>query len=360
MRRLLIAANGTSPSKIPEGDASRTPSGMSLASKVTGDERVCRPHSVETPAAASVKCQDLTPILLAALLCAAATVQAAAPAAPAKPRIFPGLLVEVTTRDGWKLTAKYNPPQEGKMSFLLLHGTGGRKEDWYGLARPLLKRGYGYLALDLRGHGDSRTAPDGKPATYRKFIVNKEFNGDKHYNEYSNMAADVEAGMAYLAGQGVTEDKVGLIGADVGSSLALRYAALHSKVPMVAMLSPRLQYQDVTTVNAMRAYKDRPVLLVYSEEDKSTAKELPILQHFAVMSAGERKVTVVAAPTEHGAKMLRGPVIAQVFDWIENPVKPEVAASSGTTAPAAAGAFDEEDASGPPAPAPDAPTPPSE
>jgi alpha-beta hydrolase superfamily lysophospholipase len=171
------------------------------------------------------------------------------------------------------------------------------------------------------------------------------------------MMADVEAGMAYLASQGVPEDKVVLVGADVGSSLALRYAALHPKVPMVAMLSPRLQYHDVTTVNAMRAYKDRPVLMIYSEEDKNTAKELPILQHFAVMSAGVSKVAVVAAPTEHGTKMLRGPVIGQVFDWIENPVKPDVAASSGTAVRSSTDAFEEEGTPEPAAPDPDAPQP---
>lgn len=300
-------------------------------------------------------------LLCAALFWAAAAAQAADPAAPAKARIFPGLLVDISTRDGWKLKAKYNPAQEGKLSFLLLHGTGGRKEDWYWLARPLLKRGYGYLALDLRGHGDSRTAPDGKPATYRKFVVNKDFNGDKHYNEYSNMAADVEAGIGYLVSQGVPEDRIGLIGADVGSSLALRYAALHPKAPMVAMLSPRLQYQEVTSVNAMRAYRGRPVLMMYSEADKTTASGMPILESFARMSAGERNVSVVVAPTEHGTKMLRGPVIGQLFDWIENPVKPEVAASSSTAVRASTDTFEDEDTGdGPaPAPAPDAP-PPSE
>jgi alpha-beta hydrolase superfamily lysophospholipase len=295
-------------------------------------------------------------VLLATLLCAAAIAsQSAVPAQPIKPLVFPGLLVDISTRDGWKLKAKYNPPQEGKMSFLLLHGTGGRKEDWYRLARPLLKRGYGYLALDLRGHGDSRTAPDGKPAIYRKFVVSK------NYNEYLKMMADVEAGIAYLVSQGVPEEKIGLIGADVGSSLALRYAALHPKVPMVGLLSARMQYQEVTSVNAMRAYKDRPVLMMYSEADKNTASGMPILESFAKMSAGERRLTVIVAPTEHGTKMLRGPVIGQVCDWIANPIKPEIAASSGTAvssgtaAPASTTTFEDEDGAEPSTPASDAP-----
>lgn len=302
-------------------------------------------------------------LLAAALLGAAAAAQAAAPAKPAKPAVkplvFPGLLVDVTTKDGWALKAKYNPPQPDKMTFILLHGTGGRKEDWYRAARPLLKRGYGYLALDLRGHGDSRTAPDGKPATWRKFVVDKDFNGIKKYNEYLNMMADVEAGIAYLAGQGIPEESVALIGADVGSSLALRYAALHPKAPMVGMLSPRMQYQSVTTVNALRAYKDRPLLMMYSEADKTTAKEFPILQRFAVAATGERKLTVVVAPTEHGAKMLRGPVIGQLFDWIENPVKPEIQVSTETAegeAPPPAEDYEEEDEAEAAPAAPDTPS----
>jgi len=263
--------------------------------------------------------------LCAALLGAAVSVWAADPPAAPAPHVFPGESVELATKDGWKLQARFSPPQEGRLSLLLLHGTGGRKEDWLRLAKPLLKAGYGMLAIDLRGHGQSRTAPDGSPAIWRKFVVSK------NYNEYLNMIADVEAGVAYLAAKGVPEEKVGLIGADLGSGLAIRYAALHPKVPFAVLLSPRLQYQDVTTVNALRAYKDRPVLMVYSDADRTTAGEIPILQRFASMSAGERKVTVVQAPTEHGTKMLRGALIGQILAWIEDPVKPEVATSSGQT-----------------------------
>jgi hypothetical protein len=128
---------------------------------------------------------------------------------------------------------------------------------------------------------------------------------------------------------------------------------------MVGLLSPRMQYQEVTSVNAMRAYKDRPVLMMYSDADKNTASGIPILQSFAKMSVGEQRLTLVVAPTEHGTKMLRGPVIGQVFDWIENPVKPEVPVSSANVegVRSSTDTFDEEDGAEPPAP--DAP-PPSE
>jgi len=268
----------------------------------------------------------MTTALAAAALWCAVAARAADPVQPAQLRALPGTAVELAAKDGWKLKAVYSPAQEGRLSIVLLHGTGGRKEDWYRMAKALAKRGFGYVALDLRGHGESRTTPDGKPAVWRKFVVSK------NYNEYLNMMEDVAAAVAYLETQGVPDEQIALLGADVGSSLALRYAALHPKIPMVGLLSPRLQYQDVTTVNAMRAYKDRPVLMVYSEADKGTAKELPILQHFAKMSAGERQVTVLAAPAEHGVKMLRGPVVGRIIDWFENPTQQLDAALAADTA----------------------------
>ncbi|HAM37088.1 MAG TPA: hypothetical protein DEB40_09735 [Elusimicrobia bacterium] len=272
----------------------------------------------------------------AAVLCLGAVLggasSSAALAAPPQPSVFSGIVVDMATRDGWTLKAKYNPAKAGRMNFLLLHGTGGRKEDWQRLSRPLFWRGCGYLAMDLRGHGESRAAPEGKPDFWRKFIVNKEFNGVKNYNEFLNMMADVEAGIAYLASQGVPEEKIGIIGADVGGSLGLRYAALHPKIAMVILLSPGMKYQEVTTVNAIRAYKDRPVLMVYSDADKTSAHETPVLFSFAKMSVGEAKAALIVAPREHGAKMLRGQIISQVMNWIENPVRSAVAASSETAA----------------------------
>ena len=57
-------------------------------------------------------------------------------------------------------------------------------------------------------------------------------------------------------------EAVALGGADLGGSLALKYAALHPEIAIVFILSPGMSYRDIATVNAVRAYKDRPVLFV--------------------------------------------------------------------------------------------------
>lgn len=256
-----------------------------------------------------------------ALAWALSPARAAAPS-PAKPRVFPGAALDLKTADGWPLKAKHLPAKAGKKTFVLLHGTGGRKEDWYYLAKALARRGYGYLAVDLRGHGESKTAPDGAPAVWRKFRVTKTDS------EFQNMVRDVEAAVSTLTASGIAEESVGIIGSDVGGSVGLKFAAVHEKVPLVVLLSPGMSYQEVTTVNAMRAYKGRPILMVHSEADRRSAKETPILYAFARASAGERNATVMTAPAEHGTKMLRGPLIGQLVDWIENPVRAEVVVST--------------------------------
>jgi len=62
--------------------------------------------------------------------------------------------VSLTTEDGVKLAAWYAPPANGA-AILLLHGAGGSREGVRGHAAMLREHGYGVLALDLRGHGES-------------------------------------------------------------------------------------------------------------------------------------------------------------------------------------------------------------
>ena len=171
--------------------------------------------------------------------------------------IIPGLDASFKTSDGWTLTAKYMPAQKNEKTVLLLHGRGEAKEHWILLARYLKDAGLGYLAVDLRGHGDSLSGPKGKESWHK-------FRANKRQNDFENMRFDIDASIQYLKTQGVDSNSVALIGDEVGGSLALKYAAIHPEIPMVVLISPGLNYEEVLTVNAMRAYKNRPVLLIYA------------------------------------------------------------------------------------------------
>lgn len=261
------------------------------------------------------------------LLALSLTVSAATTAPAPRPHELEGQDVELKTPDGWTLKAKYHPARADQRTLILIHGKGQRKEIWYYLARNLEKTGFGYLAPDLRGHGQSVVGPDGKPASY------KQFKAKGPDNDYPKLALDVQAAVEYLKSLGVSEANIGLIGTDLGGVIAIRYAAVHPAIPYVVMLSPAMEYQDVTSVNAIRQYKDRPILMIYSELDKRAASNAPILYSFAQRAAGERNAMQVSVPKVHGVKLpSNGPVIKQLIDWLILPIKPETpAVSTGTT-----------------------------
>lgn len=62
--------------------------------------------------------------------------------------------VTLTTEDGVELAAWYRPPTNDAV-IILLHGAGGSRERVRGYAAMLERHGYGVLAVDLRGHGES-------------------------------------------------------------------------------------------------------------------------------------------------------------------------------------------------------------
>lgn len=274
---------------------------------------------------------SLLPALLAAAALAAPAPAPATKPAP-KPVVIPGEPVELKTADGWTLKAAWSRAQEGKKTIVLLHGTGQRKEDWRRLAAPLARAGYGYLAVDLRGHGESRVTPSGETITWKKL------RASRGVNDYAEMARDVEAAAGWLAGQGVPEDTIGFVGAEVGGSLAIKHAAVRAKVPLVVMLSPRLAWQDIPIINAVRAYKNRPILLVHSEADKQSSKETPLIYQFAKMAAGERNTTLLTVPQERGTRLFRAQrdLASRVIAWLDDPVRPEQLPAVSTAAPSEA------------------------
>ena len=267
-------------------------------------------------------------LLVLSLGVSAAPTPAPAPASAPVPVLkpLPGTAIDLRAVDGWVLKATWQKAKEGRPTLLLLHGTGQRKEDWRLFARALSRAGYGYMAVDMRGHGESRTSPSGEVLTYKKL------RATKLVNNYADMTRDAEAAVAYLAGQGVAEETIGVAGAEVGGSVGVKYAAVHSRSPFVIMLSPGLAWQEIPLVNAVRAFKGRntTLLMVHSEKDKRSSKETPLLYAFAKNAVGERNTTLLVVPEERGTRMLRmnKGLTDRILAWIADPIAPEPPAVS--------------------------------
>ena len=96
-----------------------------------------------------------------------------------------GEAVFFTTSDGWTLSARFLPPaDENEPVFMLLHEARGRRSNWYSLGRKFAQEGIGYLAVDMRGHGESTQAAEGTQKDWRKFHSEKNDNDFDYMREY--------------------------------------------------------------------------------------------------------------------------------------------------------------------------------
>ncbi|MBI4050923.1 MAG: alpha/beta fold hydrolase [Elusimicrobia bacterium] len=241
------------------------------------------------------------------------------------PRTFTeGELVSLTTRDNWKLAAQFQKPLKEDILFLLLHHIGGKKEDWVPFAAFASNGGYGYLALDFRGHGESLVGPEESTVTYKSF---REKGTD---NEWNQMVRDVEAAVDFLDREGIQEDSVVVMGAGLGANVGLKFSALRKSIPMVVLLSSRINFKDVLTVNPMRVYGARPILFATSPEDGRGFKGTQLLVNIVRQQIGADYVSFIQPRKGIGIKMLNLKLMQQILQWVKNPVKPAELPSSPT------------------------------
>jgi alpha-beta hydrolase superfamily lysophospholipase len=207
--------------------------------------------------------------------------------------------VTFRTDDGVTLAATwYEPASRPAPAVILVHMLHRSRRDWDGVAQRFSSEGFGALALDLRGHGESggRTAGDGAEA------------------DYSSMVLDVKAARRYLAMRGdVAQTRVAIVGASIGANLAVLEASADPTVASLALLSPSLEYRGLR-IEALLRKLSRPVLLVASDDDPYASRSVRDLQK---AGGGQREVVTVRQ-AGHGTTMLtRDPdLVRTLVDWL--------------------------------------------
>ena len=235
--------------------------------------------------------------------------------------------VTLTAEDGWNLGARYLKAAEGASTVVLIHTQKSDLSEWEPWLKPMKRYGFGYLALDLRGHGNSFVKPDGSTTTWRAF------NTEGQDNEYNKMLRDVEAALAFLSTNSVTGAQTVLAGSVLGASLAIKTAAIHPEVSMVIAISPVLNVNSVLSVNPLRAYGKRPLLLIAGADRARQYTEFQILNSTAKIACGKENVSVIVEAKGFGPGLVTKYNVRRVLDWINNPRLPEVVEFS-TSAPA--------------------------
>lgn len=167
--------------------------------------------------------------------------------------------IVLETADGVTLTATFLPGTKGKATVpvVLLHMFKGNRSDYAGLAELLQKEGHAVLVPDLRGHGGS-TSQRGRAGPLRPTNLSR--------NDFAAMVGfDMEAIRQFLVAKNnageLNIERLCLVGAEMGASVALRWTRLDWNRPPIGH---RKQGQDVKAVAAISPERNTPGLPLHS------------------------------------------------------------------------------------------------
>ncbi|MCH7527123.1 MAG: alpha/beta fold hydrolase [Planctomycetes bacterium] len=197
--------------------------------------------------------------------------------------------VTFETRDGVEIFGDYFAPQSGGSPVvILLHMYRSNRSAWRPLVPALHKAGFAVLAIDLRGHGESLHP---SPMQLARRV------GDRDETVFGAMHRDVAAAYVFLDGRRkVDMSRVALVGASVGCSVAIDYAARDRSVDVVVCMTPGVKYLGVDSTGHIRKYGKRPILLLATSDERQACDTLGAVNPSATAA-------IVGSGRIHGTRM---------------------------------------------------------
>jgi pimeloyl-ACP methyl ester carboxylesterase len=205
------------------------------------------------------------------------------------------------TYDMVELRASFELPQAASApipSVLLLHGFGEDRSVWNDLKRELLVRGWAVMALDLRGHGESKTK-NGRPID-----ASRDWRNSPH-----EFPLDIDPALDWLKAQPrINNSKIVIIGSDIGANLALIASGRFPEVQTVVAIGPNLS-ECLTMAGSAQDFKPKSALVVTSDpaegERVKASVEAPVRVSVSSASGGTTKWTAEKQVTDG------------IFQWIK-------------------------------------------
>ena len=197
------------------------------------------------------------------------------------------------TDDGVEIAASFYAPRERSApAVVLVHQLGATRAEWEPVIAALKADGdYAILAIDLRGHGESTKAKDGRALDWQKFSE----------AEWHKLPQDVHAAFDWLrANKTIAPRSFGGIGSSIGGSALLVHAAPQGSVRALVLLSPGLEYRGLHIRSAFVRAEHRPVLMVAAKDDARSFETLAAFEKIA----GHRTHFIRVTGGAHGTKML--------------------------------------------------------
>lgn len=195
------------------------------------------------------------------------------PAPPGEPAEGAAREVELQTEDGLILCGTLFGPQSPR-GVLLAHMFPTDQTSWHAFAAELAEHELAVLAFDFRGYGCSQGERD-----------------------VPQIAADVQAALALLRGEGVEE--VILVGASMGGT-AVAKAAAQEEVAGVVVISAPLSFRGLEVTEEELQAITEPKLFLGSRDDPATQDTLRMER----LSPPPRRSQTFAG-SAHGTELLQ-------------------------------------------------------
>ncbi|OVE75307.1 hypothetical protein BVX98_07850, partial [bacterium F11] len=202
----------------------------------------------------------------------------------------------------------YQPPQENQPTVILLHGLQSTKKEWNSFATACGKKGWGVLAYDARGHGESSKTKDkkGRPNGFQ--YMGSPGPGSR----WERMIDDVGAVLRFCKNKDPKKKHTFFLGgASLGANVSLNYAALSRSIQGVFLLSPGLTYVGISTEDPVKKMK-RPILIVVSSADHYAHQS-----SLALKRANPQVQLWSDVKEGHGVQMFDQKLISRILQWLD-------------------------------------------
>lgn len=203
--------------------------------------------------------------------------------------------VEVPAADGLALIGDFYGTDSPAPAVLLMHMYGRNRGDWEPLISPLLEAGYAVLTVDLRGFGETGSNEDWEAAT-----------------------GDVQTWLNWLREQpNVRPEAVSIIGASIGSNLALIGCANDEQCVTAVALSPGLNYQGLEPESFVTdGLRERSALLIAAQGDRESSMAVKTMVGSARGEVGLQLYTGSPHGTAMFTPRLQDRVLKLIVDWL--------------------------------------------
>jgi alpha-beta hydrolase superfamily lysophospholipase len=201
-----------------------------------------------------------------------------------------GETVRMVTRDKVTLSGSYFAPRTRGAAkvpgVLLVHDAGSDRSTVLDMAVYLQRKGFGVLAVDLRGHGDSKSTD----------LNWAEMDKGARGSTWAFASRDLEAAASYLLNRSeIHAANLSLVGVGAGGALVLRHAVEEDAARAVVLMGPSLEVMGFDMTEAVSDLEGLPCLIVAPKEGREEAEEMRSTCHAA--NDGYEYVTVQVMKT---------------------------------------------------------------